>query len=401
LTTSYGRLKAGYYTLTASGALATSYYFNYLFFFLRDRFGFDNRSNLAVAAVHGAIYVVASWQCGRFAERHGLHTSLKVGFATLVVCLLAGAAAPWVWLHLVVVAVYTVAICFIWPAIEALITHDEPAAHVPHAVGLYNCTWSSAAAVAYFTGGALYDRLGIGALFLIPAAVFAAGFVATRRLERRAAALEALRTQPPPDVLPHPEPRAYTQPVPPATFLRLAWIANPFAYVAIYTLLATMPTIAERFALTPGEMGLLGSVWLFARLAAFVGLWRWTGWHYRFRWLGGGFAVLALSFVAILIGPALWIVVIAEMAFGVAAGLMYYSSLFYSMDVGEAKAEHGGLHEAAIGAGIFLGPFVGAASLQLFPGAAYASAVAVSGMLVVGLTLLVSTWARARQKTRP
>jgi predicted MFS family arabinose efflux permease len=394
-------LKTGYYALTACGALATSYYFNYLFFFLRDRFGFDNRGNLAVAAIHGAIYVVASWQCGKFAERHGFHTSLKLGFAGLVACMAAGAVAPWAGMHLAIVAGYTVAICFIWPAIEALITHDEPASRVPHAVGLYNTTWSTASAIAYCSGGSLYDRLGIGALFILPGFMFAAALAATYRLERRAAAVEALSTEPPLEVVPHPEPRAYTQPVPPATFLRLAWIANPFAYVAIYTLLATMPTIAERFSVTSGQMGLIGSSWLFARLAAFIWLWHWTGWHYRFRWLGGGFAVLAASFVLILLAPVLWMVVAAQVAFGVAAGLMYYSSLFYSMDVGEARAEHGGLHEAAIGVGIFLGPAVGAGSLHFFPGYAHASAIAVSAMLFFGLGLLVTTWARARKQKGP
>jgi len=34
------QLKIGYFTLAGLNTLATSYYFNYLFFFLRDRFGF-------------------------------------------------------------------------------------------------------------------------------------------------------------------------------------------------------------------------------------------------------------------------------------------------------------------------------------------------------------------------
>ncbi len=42
--------------------------------------------------------------------------------------------------------------------------------------------------------------------------------------------------------------------------------------------------------------------------------------------------------------------VVAQIAFGISVGLIYYSSLFYSMDVGETKGEHGGLHEAMIGA---------------------------------------------------
>jgi len=90
----------------------------------------------------------------------------------------------------------------------------------------------------------------------------------------------------------------------------------------------------------------------------------------------------------------------SEVVFGMTCGLMYYSSLFYSMDVGEAKAEHGGLHEAAIGAGICAGPAVGAASLQFFPEYPEASAVAVSGLLAAGFVTLVVIWARARTGSR-
>ncbi|MCC7008310.1 MAG: MFS transporter [Acidobacteria bacterium] len=391
------RLKAGYLALVAAAAIATSYYFNYLFFFLHDRFGFENRENLAVAALHGAIYIVASWQAGRFAERRGFHLSLRIGFTGLLVCMLIGPFVTRAWLEIALLACYSTSVCFLWPAIEALITEHEPPARVPHMVGLYNCTWSTASAVAYFTGGGLYDWLGKGALFGIPAAVFTAQLGATIWLDRQAQHV-VVPAAAAPDPTPHPDPRAYRQPVPPAVFLKLGWVANPFSYVAIYTLLATMPSIAERFGLSPARAGLVCSVWLFGRLVAFVALWNWTGWHYRFRFLVGGFATLAVSFVTILLAPAVWMLVVAQITFGLSCGLMYYSSLFYSMDVGEAKAEHGGFHEAAIGVGIFAGPALGSASLYLFPGYARASALAVSGLLGAGLLLLVTIWAMARRE---
>jgi predicted MFS family arabinose efflux permease len=71
--------------------------------------------------------------------------------------------------------------------------------------------------------------------------------------------------------------------------------------------------------------------------------------------------------------------------FGLAVGLIYYSSLFYSMDVGETKGEHGGFHEAAIGVGICVGPGVGAASLRFFPTQPNLNVWAVCGLLALGL----------------
>ena len=97
------------------------------------------------------------------------------------------------------------------------------------------------------------------------------------------------------------------------------------------------------------------------------------------------FVLLIVSFAAILIVPNLVAVLAAQIIFGIAIGLIYYSSLFYSMDAGEAKGEHGGIHEAAIGVGNCIGPAVGAASLQWMPQYANSGAIAVSGLLLLGL----------------
>ncbi|MCX7668526.1 MAG: hypothetical protein N2439_00445, partial [Anaerolineae bacterium] len=56
------------------------------------------------------------------------------------------------------------------------------------------------------------------------------------------------------------------------------------------------------------------------------------------------------------------------------------------------KGEHGGLHEAAIGAGNCFGPAIGAAALHLAPGNPNAGAWAVSGVLLIGLAALI--WLR-------
>ena len=56
----------------------------------------------------------------------------------------------------------------------------------------------------------------------------------------------------------------------------MAWLANPFAYIAINTLIAVMPGLAARLHLTPMLAGFACSLWCFARLGAFVLLWLWT-----------------------------------------------------------------------------------------------------------------------------
>ena len=393
------QLKNGCYALAALNTLATSYYFNYLFFFLRDRFGFGNRENLWVSALHGLLYALAAWQCGKFAQRRGFFTSLKLGFAGLTLAMVGGALLDSIAGMLCTLIGYTIVLLFTWPALEALVTQNEPPARVPRMVGIYNSTWAAAAALAYFTGGKLYDTLGRGAVFWLPAAIFIGQLLLAGWLSKQAAKVVAPQIKSrEPAPLP-PETVRFRPSIRPETFLKLAWLANPFAYVAVNTLFAVMPGLAQKLDLSPTKVGLFCSVWLFGRLAAFVMLWQWTGWHYRFRWLVSGFGVLIASFLLIVLAPQLWMVVLAQIFFGFATGLIYYSSLFYSMDVGQASAEHGGLHEAAIGLGIFAGPAVGAAALQFFPQYANAGTIAVTVLLGVGLVALLLIWGRARLST--
>ncbi|MFO1488841.1 MAG: MFS transporter [Verrucomicrobiota bacterium] len=391
------QLKTGYYGLTALNTLASSYYINYLFFYLRDRFGFGDRENLWISALHGLLYALAAWQCGRFAQRHGFLNSLKLGFAGLTLAMVAGGLFVSIPGTVAALVGFTLVLLFTWPALEALVTANETFAGVSRMVGIYNCTWSAFAAIAYFTGGKLYDSLGAGAVFWVPGGIFFVQLLLTFWLAQKAALVKPPSTKPA-ATAPQPEAGIPHQAVGPKTFLKLAWVANPFAYVAVNTLFAVMPGLAQKLGLSPTRVGLFCSVWLFGRLAAFVLLWRWTGWHYRFRWLASGFVLLIVSFLAILLAHALWIVVFAQVFFGFATGLIYYSSLFYSMDVGEASAEHGGLHEAAIGLGIFAGTTVGAASLQFFPEHPNAGTVAVTVLLSLGLAALLFIWNRARRR---
>jgi hypothetical protein len=165
----------------------------------------------------------------------------------------------------------------------------------------------------------------------------------------------------------------------------MAWLANPFAYIGVNTLVAVMPGIAGRLELSTMAAGFCCSLWCFARLGAFAWLWRWGGWHYRFGWLLSAFIALVASFAIILLVPNLAVLLLSQIAFGYGLGLIYYSSLFYSMDTSDTKGEHGGIHEAAIGVGNFAGPALGAASLQLLPQHANSGAAAVTALLVFGL----------------
>ncbi len=404
------QLKTGYFILEGLNSFATVYYLFYLYFFMQMAFGFGNKANLILAAANGMIYMVGSFFAGRFAQRFGYFKSMKLGFAVMIVGLGAGTQVGSSVGQIGVMGVMVVGMCFTWPPLEALVSENEPPAGLQAMVGIYNVVWAGTGALAYFTGGAMLEKLGLKSLFYVPIAVQVSQLGLTIWLERHARARvegrgSRVEEQANDDIDSssgwgntvefNPRPIAKAR-----TFLAMAWLANPFAYIAINTLIAVMPGVAGRLGLSTMVAGFCCSIWCFARLGAFWGLWYWTGWHYRFRWLVVAYAALIGTFSTLVLAPNLAVLVLAQIVFGCALGLIYYSSLFYSMDLSQAKGEQGGIHEAAIGLGNFAGPAVGAMTLHFLPQYSNGSAWAVSGLLLFGLGALVAVW-RKRKGANP
>ncbi len=390
------RLKIGCFILAGLNSLAGAYYFNYLFFYMREHFGFGNRENLLLTSLYGFIYMLTAWNTGGLGQRLGYFVLLRAGFSGTALAMVLGGLAPVafgysrgaMFAELAVMAFWTVSICVTWPTLQTLLSRRESPRQLAWTAGMYNIVWASAAAIAYLTGGALLDKFGGETLFWVPVAILAI----------QLALLARLRTISPAEDSPPPIPDAPPEPIPPLnprpiakakTFLYLAWLGNPFAYIGIYGILPVIPKLSEQLGLTPTYAGFLYSVWFWVRLAAFAWFSFWPGWHYRFSWLLGAFLALIASFLAILLATQIWLLLAAQVAFGLAVGLMYHSSLFYSMDVGASRDRRGGIHESAIGMGIFLGPAVGVTALRCFTGSPNAGAWSISGLLLVGLALFL------------
>lgn len=384
------RSKYAAFTLEGLNAFATSLYFTYLFFLLRQEFGFTNLGNLVVCAANGFIYAFAAWFGGQIGQRAGYFHALRIGFSLMGLSLLAGAFVHTVTAHVLVMAGWTLGMCLTWPNLEAIVSEHEPRSRLKNLIGAYNVIWATSSGVASFVGGAILEHFGRSSIFFIPVAIHAVqaciAFSNADPVRPKAGpASEAVASHPEAEA--HERPRG---PLAPQVFLKMAWVANPFAYVAINALLPVIPKVAEKFALSPMFAGFFCYAWFFARALSFVGLWFWDGWHYKVGWLVAAQIALAVSFAVMLLSQSLVVLLVAQLVLGVAVGLIYYSSLFYSMDVGDTKGEHGGIHEAAIGLGIFLGPATGAASLALVPQNPNVNVWAVTLFLLLGLgTVLV------------
>lgn len=392
------KIKFTCFTLEGLNSFGTVFYFNYLYFLMRDEFGFGDKHNLMLASALGLIYGLSAWQTGKFAQRRGYFSALKTGFSIMAIGFIGGLLLHWFYRsapgQVIASAVVTIGMCFIWPTLEAFVSDGETPEGLPRIVGLYNVVWAGTAALAYFVGGMFINFFGYPVIFLLPLVIIIGMLALTFWLQRHAdeMARDALKVKAAEHItVPHSpaSPRA-------KTFLQMAWLANPFAYIAIQTLIAVIPGIAANFHLSSMMAGFVCSLWYFARFGAFFALWHWTAWHYRFRWLAAAFIVLILSFATILLSPNLIVLIGAQLFLGAAIGLIYYSSLFYSMDAGDTRGEHGGIHEAVIGFGNCAGPAVGAFSLQFLPQYQNSSAIAVSVLLLCGFGGLVVIWKRGK-----
>ncbi len=374
------------FAIEALGSLATGFYGNFVFFRFRNDYGFGDLENLLSAALMGLVVALASWWGGKIAQRHGCFRCIAFGLVGLVLSLLTGFSFPQLPLQLLVLVTWTASQFVIWPALEALVTDGCVGNGRARIVGIYSVVWATCSALSYFFGGALFDRLGSLSIYWLPPFFHVVQLIIVWRAARNWRAAEQGTTEEP--LTGAPDPRE-GQPSP-RVFQKLAWIANPFACVAAFTLLALIPALSARLGLSVTEAGAFGSIWFFARLTAFAALWKWQGWHYRFGWLLAAYLLLMAGFFVTLTSGSLMWLAAGQIVFGLAVGMLYYSSLFYSMDVGESRAEQGGIHEAMMGAGNLIGPGVGALGLTVAPQFPNAGVWTVSGLLSVGLALLLA-----------
>lgn len=394
------RLKFGVFFIEGLNSLSTTYFFYYVYSLMHECHGFDALHNFLLAALVGSFYIVFAIYAGRFAQKRGYLHALQWGTAIMTISWAAECLVSSVLPVIALILTANIGMCFTWPALEALVTEGETSRRIPRLLGIYNVTFAITGAFAFFTGGAMVQHWGWNAMFLVPAAAGVIEYAVAVWIQKNVPKQNLAMLQAEEAQNEKPEPPFAKSPVAPKTFLKMAWVANPMAYLAINTIVSVIPTLAARLHVDTMISGFVCSVWMFVRSGAFVLFWLWPKWHYRFRFLAWFYFIMVTAFALILLVPNLWVLVLAQVFFGIAVGLIYYSSLFYSMDVGEAKGENGGIHEGAIGAGNCAGPAIAAGGLYV-SGNLSGAAWMVVCLLLCGLGVLF--WFRffGRTKNEP
>jgi predicted MFS family arabinose efflux permease len=321
-----------------------------LFFYTHDRLGFTDAENLGLALAASSVYVVGALASHRAAER--------LSEKRLVMMMVMGQILAYATMFTAPIGVVVVAANAMlglcngtkWPVVESYFTAGQTPAATAKAVGRFSLSWVTAVPVALVAAGPIIDWNPRG-LFAVAMMLNMLSLLAIRPLERRPVHLAD-------DHPDRPTEGGLARCRALLSSSRCSMLTN---YSLMTILAALMPRVFADLGLTVAAATALAALLEGSRGVTFFTLHRFTGWHNRGGPLAAVVVGLPLGFLLILVGPNLATVIAGELIFGVAAGMTYYSSLYYSMVVKNAAVEGGGAHEGLIGLGSAMGPVAGVA----------------------------------------
>jgi len=324
-----------------------------IYFYTHERLAFSDPANLGMALVFGLAYAggaaVSHRASNRLGEKRLLILTL-LGQLAVHLALAARPTAGGVVGGLVLIGLFN---GLKWPVIESYVCAGRTPRQAARAVGMFNMAWAGAIPAALLVVGPLIAHWG-PALFLLPAALNAVSL-----------ALAGPMRAPVHLAHDHPE-RPDSAQLPRLAALLVTSRALMLAsYASMWVLAALMPSLFSAMGYGVSAASGLSGVLDLTRLAAFVLLGTWHGWHGRTGLLMLSLVGLPAGFFLVLFGPNLAVVLGGQVLFGLAAGACYNASLYYALVVKNASVEAGGGHEGLIGLGFAIGPAAGLVGVML------------------------------------
>lgn len=395
-------------SFTFAGSVGTAVATAGVPFLAQSAYGYGETEIFLLALLYGAVYIPGALGVGpalrRFAARH---TWLTSGRLLAAICIVLGllAALPlltkpsaedgtlgaWaIWLMMAAQGLLSGAT---WPIVESYLSGGRRGPNLRHATGLFNITWGSCIVVSLAALGPFVRPHPLEALAaMLPVYVVCALLTIWMGPEPARSLPDA-----------HP-----TRPMRYKKLLSVFRVQLPTSFLVIAVLEPASPFLIASVAIEDPWRAPAAAIWLATRVATFVLLTRWHGWHGR--WAMPVFAALLLlaGFAGITVGPNVEataparVLVLGGLAvLGLGVGMIYTGALYYAMEVGDAEIDAGGKHEAFIGLGYLGGPLVGLMAYGFAqPHGPIATSpslllLAIAGSLVVVLGFGSVAWALA------
>ncbi len=245
-----------------------------------------------------------------------------------------------------------------WPALEAEIARGADAAELRRRMGVFNICWSAGNMFGLYLGGALLKLLtplpflfGCALELVIIAWLLSLGYLRAR----------PPRAEPPCLSEQTPEPAVPTAPGPRTGFMLLALVAHLAAsgVVAvnrgIFPDLATVEMPPDRVKIYVGA--LLGTMGAFRTVTFFL-FKRWHWWTHRLTFFFGMQVLLLASALSIASQNSFLGFMPAFIVLGISSGMIYFYSIFHSIQGEGNQGLRAGVHEAFLGLGGLVVPLV-------------------------------------------
>lgn len=348
------------------------------YFYTHQVLAFSQAQNLWLALFIGITYVAGASASHPLSERFGERRTLIGLLLALVVIHGLIAALPSAPLLVVALASIGLLEGAMWPIFESFMSAGHTPRELGRTLSLYNMTWALSVPLSLALAGVIIASGSPRLLFVVGAALFGGIAHSCSAFPAQPAHLEA-------DHVERPNAAVLEGFRPLLIASRLAMLLS---YALMYVLAPLMPEIMTGVGLDTASAARAASLLDVARLACFVALFAWSGWHSRKLPIFLAITALPLGFGLVLLGSSLGPVVLGEVLFGAAAGLLYTAALYYAQVVQNASVDAGGAHEALIGLGYALGPGAGLVGTAIAQGAGPGSAAYAQGMSLATLPLV-------------
>ena len=314
-------------------------------------------------AITNGIFAVLAIPCGRLSDR------IERRYILYAACLMLGVACIGLTfcrnsVHLLsVFPGIGVSMALFWPAYEAWLAEREGEGDLIQRIMLFNLFWSIGMTLGPAFSSYLYGDvnpfrpfyLGSGACLLTLLTIYASR-IANPDPPNPFAHTDEFDSQSPEVLYPPPPVRTM--------YLHLARCANFVSWFALGVLRRLAPKLMLEMGIRPAIYGnlmlVLGGVQTVAFLILGTGYS--TRWHYQFAPLLIVQVLAILSFLGIGLTQHTIFWAFAFAVVGVSVAFTYFSSLYYGLDRHVDKGNKSGWHEAVLGVGIMLGPFLGGIS---------------------------------------
>jgi hypothetical protein len=346
------------FVLTALNSMSTGIVVTGIFFVTRQGYGFDQRTNYALGALLGAMYIVGAFAAGPVLTRlHRAGASTRAILAGVILLLAACTTLPslfpgtpaaiW-WL----VALYSPASGALWPIVESYVSGGRVGADLQQTIGRWNVTWSAALVVASVGIAPLCEPHPALAILLLGGAHVLSLAMLPWLTREPAPHVDALGAE------------LDVDRVTGRKLLAVFRILLPLHTLLMNALTPTLPGACARLGVPAALHAMIATGWLLPRSLTFWWLAHRPGWHgSKTMPIVGGAALLA-GFVTAVLAPAsatfgLPLLLVGLASFGAGCAIVYTGALYYAMAVGNAEVAAGGKHEALVGVGFLLGPSIG------------------------------------------